>query len=308
MEVPLGRLIGITGVSGSGKSSLVNRTLVPALATTLGQRASEPGPYTALEGIEQIDKLIEITQAPIGRSPRSTPATYCGVFDLIREVWANTREAKARGYTSSRFSFNAGTGRCPACNGQGQEKIEMNFLPDLYVTCSVCHGARFNRQTLQVRYRNCSIADVLQMSIDEATSFFENFEKIHRLLSSLQQVGLGYLSLGQNSTTLSGGEAQRIKLASELARPETGRTVYFIDEPTTGLHFDDIARLIQVLDNLVDRGNTVIVIEHNLDVIRSCDWLIDLGPDGGDGGGRLIGCGTPGDLAKNPNSVTGRYL
>jgi excinuclease ABC subunit A len=308
VDFPLGLLIGITGVSGSGKSSLINRTLVPALAGTLAQRGSQPGPYAALEGTEHVDKLIEITQAPIGRTPRSTPATYCGVFDLMREVWANTREAKARGYTASRFSFNAGTGRCPACNGQGQEKIEMNFLPDLFVTCTACHGARFNRQTLQVRYRNCSIADVLQMSVDEATEFFGNFEKIHRLLSSLQKVGLGYLSLGQNSTTLSGGEAQRIKLAAELARPDTGKTIYFIDEPTTGLHFDDIARLIRVLDSLVERGNTVIVIEHNLDVIRSCDWLIDLGPDGGQGGGALVACGSPADVAKNNQSVTGKYL
>jgi len=308
LDLPLGMLVGVTGVSGSGKSSLIGETLVPAVARGLGQAAGQVGPYNSLNGIEHIDKLIKITQSPIGRSPRSTPATYCGVFDLIREVWANTRESKTRGFSGSRFSFNAGTGRCAECKGQGQEKIEMNFLPDLFVTCSTCGGTRYNRQTLQVRYRDKSIADVLEMSIDEATEFFENFSKIQRLLSSLQQVGLGYLSLGQSSNTLSGGEAQRIKLATELARPETGRTIYFLDEPTTGLHFADVTRLVGVLDGLVERGNTVIVIEHNLDVIRACDWLIDLGPDGGDGGGRIVATGTPEELRGVPLSLTGRYL
>jgi excinuclease ABC subunit A len=309
VEIPLGLLVGITGVSGSGKSSLISETLVPAILQELGQNtAARPGPFKKLTGIQHIDKLIELTQAPIGRTPRSTPATYCGVFDLIRTVWAGTRESKTRGFTSSRFSFNAGPGRCSACQGQGQEKIEMNFLPDLYVTCSVCNGLRYNRQTLQVRYREKTIADVLAMSVDEAALFFENFSKVHRLLNTLQQVGLGYVSLGQSSNTLSGGEAQRIKLATELARPETGKTIYFLDEPTTGLHFADVKRLVSVLNGLVDRGNTVIVIEHNLDVIRSCDWLIDLGPEGGDRGGQIIAEGSPHTVAKNAASLTGRYL
>ncbi|MFO0942125.1 MAG: excinuclease ABC subunit UvrA [Pirellulales bacterium] len=309
VELPLGLLIGITGVSGSGKSSLIGETFVPAILKHIGQSpTARPGPFKQLLGVERVDKLIELTQDPIGRTPRSTPATYCGVFDLIRTVWASTRESKSRGFTASRFSFNAGDGRCPACQGQGQEKIEMNFLPDLYVTCSVCNGLRYNRQTLQVRYREKTIADALAMSIDEAATFFENFEKIHRLLSTLQQVGLGYLSLGQCSNTLSGGEAQRIKLASELARPETGKTIYFLDEPTTGLHFDDVRRLVNVLNGLVERGNTVIVIEHNVDVIRACDWLIDLGPDGGDAGGEIVAVGSPKDVAKNQHSLTGRYL
>lgn len=308
VEIPLGLLVGITGVSGSGKSSLIGQTLVPALARFLGQEPQQIGPYRSLTGHKSVDKLIEITQKPIGRSPRSTPSTYCGVFDLIRAVWANTRTAKQRGYSASRFSFNAGSGRCPQCQGQGQEKIEMNFLPDLYVNCSVCNGARFNRQTLQVRYREKSIADVLDMSVDEALDFFENFSKIQRLLSSLSQVGLGYLCLGQSSYTLSGGEAQRIKLATELARPETGKTIYFLDEPTTGLHFEDVRRLIGVLNGLVDRGNTVIVIEHNLDVIRSCDWLVDLGPDGGAGGGEIVAYGTPEEVAQVSASLTGQYL
>ena len=308
VSVPLGCLVGITGVSGSGKSSLIGETLVPALSRQLGLAAGRVGPFQSLTGFEHVDKLIEITQDPIGRTPRSTPATYCGVFDLIRVVWANTRDAKQRGFSSSRFSFNTGDGRCPQCQGQGQEKIEMNFLADLYVNCSVCNGQRFNRQTLQIRYRDRSIADVLRMNVDEAVEFFVNFPKIYRFLTSLQQVGLGYLALGQSSSTLSGGEAQRIKLATELARSETGRTVYFLDEPTTGLHFADIRRLMSVLEGLVERGNTVIVIEHNLDVIRACDWLIDLGPDGGAGGGRIVGSGTPQELATCAESITGRYL
>ncbi len=308
VDIPLGLLIGITGVSGSGKSSLISETLAPAIARAIGQSAKKPGIFRSLTGTEQVDKLIEITQASIGRTPRSTPATYCGVFDLIRTVFASTNTAKQRGFSSSRFSFNTGNGRCAQCQGQGQEKIEMNFLADLYVTCSVCGGARYNRQTLQVRYKDKSIADVLNMSVDEACEFFVNFSKIHRLLYSLEQVGLGYLSLGQSSTTLSGGEAQRIKLATELARPETGHTIYFMDEPTTGLHFEDCRRLLQVLDGLVSRGNTVIVIEHNLDLIRGCDWLIDLGPEGGTGGGEIIACGPPASLKDYPNSLTGRFI
>ena len=308
VSIPLGGLVGITGVSGSGKSSLIGETLVPALARQLGQVAGRVGPFQSLTGYENIDKLIEITQEPIGRSPRSTPATYCGVFDLIRVVWANTRDAKQRGFSSSRFSFNTGDGRCPQCQGQGQEKIEMNFLADLYVNCSMCNGLRYNRQTLQIRYRDRSIADVLAMNVDEAVEFFVNFPKIYRFLTSLQQVGLGYVALGQSSSTLSGGEAQRIKLATELARSETGRTIYFLDEPTTGLHFADVRRLMSVLNGLVERGNTVIVIEHNLDVIRACDWLVDLGPDGGSGGGRIVGSGTPKELSAIPESITGRYI
>lgn len=308
VSIPLGCLVGITGVSGSGKSSLIGETLVPALARQLGQAAGRVGPYQSLKGFENIDKLIEITQEPIGRSPRSTPATYCGVFDLIRVVWANTRDAKQRGFSSSRFSFNTGDGRCPQCQGQGQEKIEMNFLADLYVNCSMCNGLRYNRQTLQIRYRDRSIADVLAMNVDEAVEFFVNFPKIYRFLVSLQQVGLGYVALGQSSSTLSGGEAQRIKLATELARSETGRTIYFLDEPTTGLHFADVRRLMSVLNGLVERGNTVIVIEHNLDVIRACDWLVDLGPDGGSGGGRIVGSGTPHELKLVTESITGRYI
>lgn len=308
LRIPLGLLVGITGVSGSGKSSLVSETLVPALLNAIGQASPASGPFKSLSGYEQIDKLIEITQNPIGRSPRSTPGTYTGVFDLIRKVWANTRDAKQKGFSASRFSFNTGTGRCSQCQGQGQEKIEMNFLPDLYVTCSMCGGSRFNRQTLMVRYRDKTIADVLDMSVDEACKFFENFSKIHRLLKSMQQVGLGYVTLGQSSSTLSGGEAQRIKLATELAKTETGRTIYFLDEPTTGLHFADVRRLVGVLDGLVERGNTVIVIEHNLDVIKCCDWLIDLGPEGGDQGGKIIASGTPWEIAQSPESLTGRFL
>ncbi len=308
LDVPLGLLIGVTGVSGSGKSSLIGKTLVPALSSAIGQAKAIAGTYQSLQGFEQIDKLIEIAQTPIGRTPRSTPATYCGVFDLIRSVFAQTREAKRRGFTSTRFSFNAGDGRCSQCQGQGQEKIEMNFLPDLYVLCSICGGRRFNRQTLQVRFRDKSIFNVLEMSVSDATVFFENFSRIHRLLHSLEMVGLGYLSLGQSSSTLSGGEAQRIKLATELAKPETGKTVYFLDEPTTGLHFADVNRLIGVLDGLVARGNTVVVIEHNLDVIKSCDWLIDLGPEGGEGGGEIVATGSPAEVAKAEGSFTGRYL
>lgn len=308
VSVPLGMLVGVTGVSGSGKSSLMSETLVPAVLNAIGQASPRCGPFTNLEGADKIDKLIEITQAPIGRTPRSTPATFCGVFDLIRKLWANTRDAKRRGFTASRFSFNSGGGRCPQCQGQGQEKIEMNFLPDLFVTCSMCSGSRYNRQTLQIRFRDKSIADVLAMSVDEACDFFANFSKIHRLLSCLQMVGLGYLALGQSSSTLSGGEAQRIKLATELAKTETGKTLYFFDEPTTGLHFADVRRLVRVLDGLVERGNTVIVIEHNLDLIRCCDWLIDIGPEGGELGGRIVACGPLQQVAANPESLTGRYL
>lgn len=305
---PLGVLICVTGVSGSGKSSLVNETLSRAVRRRLGHAAPRPGPFRSLRGTHQIDKLIPVDQSPIGRTPRSTPATYIGAFDEIRKVFAGTREAKQRGFRASRFSFNVKGGRCETCLGHGLQKIEMNFLPDLYVTCSECQGKRFNRQTLQIRYRDRSIADVLEMSIEDATEFFENFSAIRRLLQCFCDVGLGYLSLGQPSTTLSGGEAQRIKLAAELARIDTGKTLYVLDEPTTGLHFDDIRKLLEVLGQLVNRGNTVIVIEHNLDVIKTADWIIDLGPGGGAAGGRVMAVGTPEQIAAVPNNFTGQYL
>ncbi len=308
VRFPLSAFICVTGVSGSGKSSLINETLTKALIRRLGGVAAKPGPFKSLRGVNQIDKVIEIDQSPIGRSPRSNAATYTGVFDEIRKVFAGTREAKQRGFRANRFSFNVKTGRCTECEGHGVRKIEMNFLPDLFVTCDECNGARFNRQTLEVRYRDQSIADVLNMCVDDATEFFENFSTIHRLLQSLQDVGLGYLPLGQSSTTLSGGEAQRIKLATQLARVDTGKTLYLLDEPTTGLHFDDIRRLLAVLNQLVDRGNTVVVIEHNLDVIKCADWIIDLGPEGGRGGGEIIATGTPEEIASVEGSHTGRYL
>jgi excinuclease ABC subunit A len=316
---PLGLLIGVTGVSGSGKSSLINDTLVPAITTSLRATgravAVEEDPtrpcdakYQKLIGIELVDKLISIDQSPIGRGSRSCPATYAGVLDEIRKVFAATRESKQRGFKSNRFSFNAADGRCDLCKGQGSERIEMNFLSDLLVTCSRCGGKRFNRQTLMVRFKGKNVADVLDMTIDEAALFFENFPKIKRLLSSLVDIGLGYVQLGQPSTTLSGGEAQRIKLGTELARTQTGRTVYILDEPTTGLHFADVARLLSVLQRLVDAGNTVIVIEHNLDVIAACDWIIDIGPVGGTNGGYIMAQGTPQSLVAMDGNATGHYL
>lgn len=308
VRVPLGVLVAVTGVSGSGKSSLVNETLARALIRRLGGVTAKPGPHTSLRGVSQIDKVIEIDQSPIGRTPRSNAATYTGVFDEIRKAFANTRDAKQRGFRANRFSFNVHGGRCEACQGHGLQKIEMNFLPDLYVMCGECRGTRFNRQTLDVLYRGKSIADVLAMPVQESLAFFENFPQIHRLLSSLHDVGLGYLPLGQSSTTLSGGEAQRIKLATELARVDTGNTLYLLDEPTTGLHFDDIRRLLDVLDRLVQRGNTVLVIEHNLDVIKCADWIIDVGPDGGEGGGQIVATGTPEEIAAAADNHTGRFL
>lgn len=305
---PLGALVCITGVSGSGKSSLMNETLARALARKLGNNAAKPGPYTSLRGASQIDKLVEIDQSPIGRTPRSNPATFTGLFDEIRKVFVATREAKLRGYKVGRFSFNVKGGRCEHCQGQGVEKIEMNFLPDLHVPCPVCEGARFNRQTLEVRYRGLNIAEVLDLGVEQACDFFENYPAIVRMLDCLRDVGLGYVSLGQSSTTLSGGEAQRIKLAAELGRPSTGHTLYLLDEPTTGLHFEDVRRLLGVLNRLVDLGNTVIVIEHHLDVIKSADWLIDLGPEGGAAGGQIIAAGTPEEVAAVEASHTGACL
>jgi excinuclease ABC subunit A len=308
VELPLGMMIGVSGVSGSGKSSLINETLTPAILRRLGLSAKRSGPFTQLTGVEQIDKLIEIDQSPLGRSPKSNPATYSGLFDEVRKVFAATKEAKTLGFRASRFSFNAAGGRCEECQGQGMKKIEMNFLPDLYVRCPVCGGQRFNRQTLVVKFKGKSIADVLAMPVEDANSFFENVPAIHRTLQSLLGVGLGYLPLGQSSTTLSGGEAQRIKLATELARPETGRSLYVLDEPTTGLHAVDVRLLVGVLRDLVTRGNTVLVIEHNLDVLRGCDWLIDLGPEGGEAGGQLLFSGPPEDLAAIPGNSTGEFL
>ncbi|MCI0357027.1 MAG: ATP-binding cassette domain-containing protein, partial [Planctomycetaceae bacterium] len=305
---PLGLLVGVTGVSGSGKSSLINETLAPALIRRLGGIGAKPGPHTGLRGVSQIDKVIPIDQSPLGRSPRSNPATYSGAFDEIRKVFAATKEARQLGYKHNRFSFNVPGGRCEECQGQGTRRLEMNFLPDLFVSCPACQGKRFNRQTLAVRFKGLSIADVLDLPVEEALPFFESHPSIHRVLASLTDVGLGYLSLGQPSTTLSGGESQRVKLATELARTDTGQTLYLLDEPTTGLHFDDIRLLLGVLQRLVDKGNTVIVIEHNLDVLKSCDWLIDLGPDGGSRGGQIVAAGTPEDLAAQGDNETGRFL
>ncbi len=308
VQFPLGALVCVTGVSGSGKSSLVNETFAPALLRRLGGTAPRPGRHSSLRGASQIDKVLQIDQSPIGRTPRSNPATYTGVFDEIRKIFAGTREAKQRGFGVGRFSFNVKGGRCEACQGQGVQKIEMSFLPDLYVACDECRGARFNRQTLRVRYRSRSIADILDMSVADAIQFFENFVTTSRLLQTLADVGLGYLPLGQPSTTLSGGEAQRVKLATEFARVDTGRTLYLLDEPTTGLHFVDIQRLLGVLNRLVDKGNTVVVIEHNLDIIKSCDWVIDLGPEGGEAGGQVVACGTPEQIATVGDSFTGQAL
>ncbi len=307
-KIPLQALVCVTGVSGSGKSSLVNETLARALIRRLGGVAAKPGPFRSLRGVSQIDKVIEVDQTPIGRSPRSNPATYCGAFDEIRKVFAETRDARRRGFRANRFSFNVKGGRCEACQGQGVQKIEMNFLADLYVPCAECHGARFNNQTLQVRYRQNTIADVLGMSVSEAKTFFENFPAIARPLQCLMDVGLGYLKLGQPSNTLSGGEAQRVKLAAELARPETGKTVYLLDEPTTGLHLADIQRLVNCLQQLVERGNTVLVIEHHLEVIKCADWVIDLGPEGGTAGGHIVAEGTPEQVATADGSLTGAFL
>ena len=305
---PLGVLTSVTGVSGSGKSTLVNDILASVLANKLNGARQVPGRHTRINGLDHLDKLVRVDQSPIGRTPRSNPATYTGVFDKIRSLFAATTEAKVRGYQPGRFSFNVKGGRCEACSGDGTIKIEMNFLPDVYVPCEVCQGARYNRETLEVHYKGKTISEVLDMSIEDATEFFEPISSIHRYLKTLVDVGLGYVRLGQPAPTLSGGEAQRVKLAAELQKRSTGRTVYILDEPTTGLHFEDIRKLLKVINGLVDKGNTVIVIEHNLDVIKTSDWIVDMGPEGGAGGGTVVAQGTPEDVAVNPGSYTGKFL
>ena len=308
VEIPLGTFTCVTGVSGSGKSSLVNEIIYKKLAGDLNHARIRPGKHASMEGLEHLDKVINIDQSPIGRTPRSNPATYTGLFNDIRDLFASTAEAKTRGYGPGRFSFNVKGGRCEACSGDGLLKIEMHFLPDIYVPCDVCHGKRYNRETLEVLYKGKSISDVLEMTADEALEFFENLPRIRNKVATLVEVGLGYIRLGQSSTTLSGGEAQRVKLATELSKRSTGSTIYILDEPTTGLHVADVHKLVDVLQTLVDAGNTVLVIEHNLDVIKVADHLIDLGPEGGDGGGQIVATGTPEEIAANPLSFTGQYL
>jgi len=308
VEIPLGCFVAVTGVSGSGKSTLIYDILWKAAKKRFYKSAEEPGEHDRIEGWEYIDKVINVDQSPIGRTPRSNPATYTKIFDTIRQLFASTPEAKARGWKPGRFSFNVKGGRCEACQGEGVVKVEMHFLPPVYVTCEVCKGTRYNAETLEVKYKGKNIAEVLDMTIEEAYEFFKNVPSLERKLKLLLDVGLGYLKLGQPAPTLSGGEAQRLKLARELAKKDTGRTLYLLDEPTTGLHTDDVKKLINVLQRLVDKGNTVVVIEHNLDVIKSADWIIDLGPEGGDRGGEIVAVGTPEEVAKNPKSWTGRYL
>ena len=308
VELPIGLLTCVTGVSGSGKSTLVNDTLLRRALAELGGGPNDAAPCAALEGLEFIDRVIDIDQTPLGRTPRSNPATYTGVFTALRELFAQVPEARTRGYDAGRFSFNVKGGRCEACQGDGVMRVEMHFLPDVYVPCDVCRGRRYNRETLQILYRGRSIHDVLEMTVEDALGFFRNIPAVQPKLQTLVDVGLGYLKLGQNATTLSGGEAQRVKLARELAKRATGRTLYILDEPTTGLHFHDVAQLLRVLQRLRDEGNTVVVIEHNLDVIKTADWIVDLGPEGGAGGGEVLACGTPEQVARVARSHTGRYL
>jgi excinuclease ABC subunit A len=308
VKFPLGTLICVTGVSGSGKSTLVNDTLQPILSQRFYRSLQDPLPYDSIEGMEFVDKVVDVDQSPLGRTPRSNPATYTGVFSDIRSLFVELPEAKIRGYKPGRFSFNVSGGRCDACGGSGYRTIEMNFLPDVYVPCEVCHGKRYNRETLEVRFKGKSIADVLDMTINQAVEFFENVPSILRKIKVLQDVGLGYIKLGQSCTTLSGGESQRVKLATELSKRDTGNTVYILDEPTTGLHFEDIRVLMNVINRLVDKGNTVIVIEHNMDVIKMADWIIDMGPEGGRGGGNVLACGTPEEVARCKQGYTAAFL
>lgn len=308
IEFPLGKLIVVTGVSGSGKSTLINETLQPILSQHFYRSLKKPMPYESIEGLNNIDKVVNVDQSPIGRTPRSNPATYTGVFSDIRSLFVNLPEAKIRGYKPGRFSFNVKGGRCETCGGNGYKTIEMNFLPDIQVPCEECHGKRYNRETLEVRYKGKSIADVLDMTINQAVEFFENVPDILRKIKTIQDVGLGYIKVGQSSTTLSGGESQRVKLATELAKKDTGKTLYILDEPTTGLHFEDIRILMDVLQKLVDRGNTVIIIEHNLDVIKLADWIIDIGPEGGRKGGQILSTGTPEEVAKSKKGYTPKFL
>jgi excinuclease ABC subunit A len=305
---PLGLFTVVTGVSGSGKSSLVNDILQKALARHFYRASDKPGEHDRIVGLQDLDKIISIDQSPIGRTPRSNPATYTNVFNQIRNLMAKTPEARVRGYDPGRFSFNVKGGRCEACAGEGQIKIEMHFLPDIWVTCEVCGGKRYDRETLAVKYKGLNIAEILDLSVEQALEFFRNIPAIERIISTLDEVGLGYIKLGQPATTLSGGEAQRVKLATELCKRSTGRTLYLLDEPTTGLHFDDVRKLLSLLHQLVDKGNTVIVVEHNLDVIKTADWVLDLGPEGGSGGGQLVAVGTPEEIAITEASFTGQYL
>ena len=308
LDIPRNKFVVLTELSGSGKSSLVNEILYKYLAKQLNRARTIPGKFKKIEGVEQLDKVIDIDQSPIGRTPRSNPATYTGVFDQIRDLFASTVDAKAKGYTKGRFSFNVKGGRCEACGGDGIIKIEMHFLPDVYVPCEVCQGKRYNRETLDVKYKGKSIYDVLDMTVEEALEFFDKVPSIRRKIETLNDVGLSYIKLGQPSTTLSGGEAQRIKLATELSRRSTGKTIYILDEPTTGLHFADVHKLVEILQRLAEGGNSVVVIEHNLDVIKTADYIIDIGPEGGDGGGTVIAEGTPEHIAQCPNSYTGIYV
>ena len=308
LEVPLGKMVCVTGVSGSGKSSLINEVLYRILSKELYGSKEIPGEYTEFRGIENIDKVIDIDQSPIGRTPRSNPATYTGVFNIIREIFAQTKESKVRGYNAGRFSFNVKGGRCEKCQGAGVNRISMQFLPDVYVTCDECEGHRYNRETLQIDYKGKNIYDVLNMTVEEGVEFFSNISAIGNKLKTLMDVGLGYIKLGQGATTLSGGESQRVTLASELAKRQTGKTFYILDEPTTGLHFEDVRKLLVVLHGLVLKGNSVLVIEHNLDVIKTADWIIDLGPEGGEKGGYIIAEGTPKDISENKDSFTGEWL